>query len=449
MRRLSVGAVLLAVTLAQAADFPVRDYGAKGDGTTLDTAPIQRAIDAAAKAGHGTVVLAPGVYLCGSIFLKSHVELRIDSGATLLGAQDLADYPAMPTRVAGIEMKWPSALINVYEQSDVKIEGAGVVDGNGKIWWEEYWRMRREYTPKGLRWAVDYACRRPRLIQIYQTSHVALRELNLRCSGFWTVHICYSDHVDVDGVTIRNNIGGRSPSTDGIDVDSSSNVLVEHCDISCNDDAICLKAGRDADGLRVNRPTEKVTVRDSIVRDAAAGFTIGSETSGGIRDVDVSGIRVFAPTPKGILFKSASTRGGTVSNIHIRDITMQGVRTAIGIEMNWNPKYSYARIPAGMTNVPRYWRVMAQPVPHDKGLPHFRHIRIEDIRATGAQTAFSVAAFPDPPLLDFDFNNVVIDAHTAGTIRNAENWRFTNVRIRTADGSRLVLKDSAAVTGLP
>jgi polygalacturonase len=196
-------------------------------------------------------------------------------------------------------MKWPAALINVYEQSHVKISGKGVIDGDGKIWWDKYWALRKEYEPKGLRWAADYDCQRPRLIQIYKSSDVDLVGLELRRSGFWTVHICYSQRVHVDGTTVRNNIGGKGPSTDGIDIDSSSGVLVEHCDLDCNDDDICLKAGRDADGLRVNRPSEKIVIRDCTVRGGAAGITIGSETSGGIRDVEAYRIHVLRPVPNG------------------------------------------------------------------------------------------------------------------------------------------------------
>jgi polygalacturonase len=258
--------------------------------------------------------------------------------------------------------------------------------------------MRREdYEPKGLRWAVDYDCPRPRLIQVYKSTDVDLSGLTLQRSGFWTVHICYSQHISVDGITIQNNIGGRGPSTDGIDIDSSSNVLVQHCDISCNDDAICLKAGRDADGLRVNRPTENITIRDNTVREGAAGVTVGSETSGGIRDIHVDGLKVLAGAPQGILFKSASTRGGTIENIDIRNVTMEGVATPISVTLNWNPTFSYAKIPEGMKDVPDYWKVLAAPVPPQQGLPHFRNIHISDVTAKGARQAFGVSATPKQP----------------------------------------------------
>lgn len=431
-----IAAALLAACCLHAAD--VYPAGAKGDGKTLDTAAIQRAIDTAAKNG-GTVAFKPGVYLTGSIFLKSGMRLRIDEGVELRGSQDLASYPVMATRVAGIEMKWPAALINVYEQSDVEISGKGTVDGDGKIWWDKYWKMRREqYEPKGLRWAVDYDCQRPRLIQIYKSSNVRLQGLTLKRSGFWTVHICYSKQVTVDGATIRNNTpDAKGPSTDGIDIDSSSDVTVEHCDIDCNDDAICLKAGRDADGLRVNRPSEKIVIHDNTVRGGAAGVTFGSETSGGIRNVEAYRIHVLAGVPNGILFKSASTRGGTIEDIVLHDFDMEGVGNAISVAFNWNPSYSYAKMPEGIRNPPDYWRVLTEPVPPAKGLPHLRHVRISNVHATGVQRAFAVSSYPDSPLQDVQLKDIEIEAKTAGSIQNDENWTFENVKVKTADGSQI------------
>ncbi|HTZ21774.1 MAG TPA: glycoside hydrolase family 28 protein, partial [Opitutaceae bacterium] len=380
-----------------AGEFRVSVYGAKGDGKTVDTAAIQKTIDAAARTG-GTVVFTPGVYLTGSLFLKSGTHLRIDRGVELRGVRDLAAYPVMDTRIAGIEMPWPAALLNVYRQSHVRISGFGVVDGDGKVWWDKYWKMRREdYEPRGLRWAVDYDCRRPRLVQIYDSSDVDLSGLTFRRSGFWTVHICYSRRVLVAGLVIRNNdpADGRGPSTDGIDIDSSSDVAVQRCDIECNDDAICLKAGRDADGLRVNRPSRNVTIRDNVVRAGAAGVTFGSETSGGIRDVAVDRLEVLSGVPSGILFKSAGTRGGTIENIDIRDVTLRGVNTVFSVTFNWNPSYSYAKMPGDVADPPAHWRVLTQPVPPEQGLPHLRNVRVAGIRATGARRAFSVATYPD------------------------------------------------------
>lgn len=436
--------MLIAGARAEAKAFFANDYGAKGDGVALETASIQNAIDAAATA-HGTVSFKPGIYLTGSLFLESGITFDVPEDVTLIGSHKSEDYPILPTRIAGIEMSWPAALINVRDQQDVTITGKGVIDGDGQIWWKSYWDLRAVYEPKGLRWASDYDAQRPRLILIQNSFDVRLGGgLLLRRSGFWTVQILYSHDVHVDHVTIRNNEGGKGPSTDGIDIDSSRKVLVEHADIDVNDDALCLKAGRDADGLRVNRPTEDIVLRDSIVRRGAAAVTIGSETSGGFRNIEAYGITALSGVPSGILFKSAHTRGGYAHDIRIHDLTLQGVAVPIHITMNWNPSYSYASIPAGFKDVPSYWTALTTHVPEEKGLPHFSGVHIWNIRATGAMTAFLVSAYTNAPLEDFRLDHLDIQAATAGTIADTRNWTLVDNKIQTADSSRPIFTDSKA-----
>ncbi|HEV2486474.1 MAG TPA: GDSL-type esterase/lipase family protein [Terracidiphilus sp.] len=422
--------------------FVVNEYGAKGDGATLDTGAIQKAIDRAAVVG-GTVTLEPGTYLSGSLFLKSGVTLLVPDGATIVGSEKLEDYPMLPTRIAGIEMTWPAALINVRDQQNVTITGKGTIDGDGPIWWKSYWDLRATYEPKGLRWASDYDARRPRLILIQNSSDIQLGGgILLKRSGFWTVQILFSHNVHVDGVNIRNNEGGKGPSTDGIDIDSSRKVLVEHADIDVNDDALCLKAGRDSDGLRVNRPTEDVVIRDSIVRSGAAAITIGSETSGGFRNIEAYNITALKGVPSGVLFKSAHTRGGFAKDIRIHDLTFEGVAIPVHITMNWNPSFSYATLPPGVTDVPSYWVTLTTKVPEQQGLPHFSDVHIWNIKATGAKSAFNVSAYPNATLDNFRFDHLDIEAATAGTIANSRNWTITDSYIRTADGSKPVFTDS-------
>lgn len=424
------------------------DFGAAGDGATIDTRAIQAAIDAAAAQGGGTVVLNPGVYLSGSLFVKSGVTLAIGRGAILRGLRDLSAYPMIRTRVAGIEMEWPAGLLNVYRERNARITGEGTVDGDGKVFWDSYWAMRRDYDPRDLRWAADYDCRRPRLIHVYDSDQVEVSGLNLTRSGFWTVHVCYSRDVTVSDLIVRNNIGGRGPSTDGVDIDSSERVLVERCDLAVNDDAICIKAGRDWDGLRVARPCREVRVRDCVVRDALAGMTFGSETSGGFEDIEVSGLRIEYPVPLGIFFKSGHTRGGTISNIRLSRIHLQDVATLFRVNLNWYPSYSYARIPPEITDVPDHWRALATPVPRAQGIPHIRDVRLSDIKAVGGKIGFEAAAYPEAPLRDFTFERLDWDVREAGSIANAEDWCFVDCNIDTLDGTGPKVMDSRNVTGL-
>lgn len=438
-----------AAGFAAPATFSVERFGARGDGATMNTAFIQQAIDAAAN-NQGTVTFPSGVYLTGSLFVKSGVTLRIDKGVTLIGSEHLEDYPLKPTRVAGIEMTWPAALVNVYQQQNAAITGEGTIDGNGKVWWDSYWALRKAYDPKGLRWAADYDSKRPRLIVVYDSSNVNVGGgLQLRRSGFWTVQVVYSHDVIVDGVTIRNNEGGHGPSTDGIDIDSSRKVLVAHADIENNDDAICLKAGRDADGLRVNRPTEDVIIRDSVIRVGAAGVTFGSETSGGFRNIEIYNLRTLGGVPSGILFKSSKTRGGFGENIRIHDIVMEDTKAVLRMTMDWNPNYSHTEIPAGLTNYPEYYKTLTSPVPEEQGLAHFHDVHIWNIKATGAKLVFDVNGNPKAPVERFKIEHVEAQAASAGHIAYARDWTFRDLKLNIADGSSVALVDAVNMTGLP
>ena len=423
-------------------NFSANSYGAAGDGVRNSTKAIQQAIDACSKAGGGIVTLNPGQYVTGALFLKSNVHLRVPAGVTLLGSQDDADYSSLATRVAGIEMEWPAALINVNDQKNVKISGGGMIDGRGEKWWDRYWSLRREYEPRGLRWASDYDAQRVRLLVIWKSTDVTIENLSLRRSGFWTVQVVYSDHVTVDRIKITDNKG---PSTDGVDIDSSSYVLVQNCDIDNNDDDICLKAGRDSDGLRVNRPTEYIVIRNNVTRRGGGVISFGSETSGGIRKV-VAYHNQGIGTNEGIRFKSAKTRGGYVEDILIRDLTLENVPLPFTFTLNWNPSYSYATIPPDAKNIPPYWRVLSTPVmPPERGLCEFRNITIENVTVVGAKRVFSAAGMPEKPITNVKWINVSAQGNEAGIIESARDWTMTNVELRTADGAPVKLSDCTNV----
>jgi len=255
--------------------------------------------------------------------------------------------------------------------------------------------------------------------------------------------------VTVQGKSITNildtntNIGGIK--TDGVDIDSSSHVLVQNCDIDNNDDDICLKAGRDSDGLRVNRPTEYIVIRDNITRRGGGVLSFGSETSGGIRHVVALHNRGIG-TSEGIRFKSAKTRGGYVEDVLIRDLRLENVPLPFTFTLNWNPSYSYATIPPGMKKIPSYWTVLSTPVsPPERGLCEFRNITIENVSAVNARRIFTAVGLRAKPISNVKWTNVTADGYEAGVIESARNWTMKDVTLRTLDGRPVTLTDCVSV----
>jgi polygalacturonase len=418
--------------------FSANAFGATGDGITNSTKAINKAIEEAAKKG-GIVTFEKGIYVTGAIFVKTGVHLRVDEGVTLLASHDESEYPRKPTRIAGIEMTWPSALINVENAQNVKISGSGTIDGNGKKWWDKYWDLRRQYEPKGLRWASDYDAERVRLMLISNSRDVTIENVSLKRSGFWTVQILYSEHVTADGLKISDNGG---PSTDGVDVDSSRYVLIQNCDIDNNDDDICLKAGRDFDGLRVNRPTEYVFIRDNVIRRGAGIISIGSETSGGIRHVVALNNRGIG-TGNAVRLKSAKTRGGYIRDILVRGLKLENVTNTFSFTLNWNPSYSYASIPKEITTYPDFWKVMTTPVtPVERGYCDISNIRIEKVEAVNSKKIFAADGLPDKFIQNVEFIDVTASGAEAGTIEFARNWTMKNVKIQTDNGENIKVANS-------
>lgn len=429
--------------------FLANNFGARPDGHTLNTAAIQKAIDECAESGGGVVRFSPGKYLTGSLFLKKNVNLQIDKGVEILGSQSIADYPEIDTRVAGIEMKWPAALINIIGQEKAAVTGKGIVNAQGKPFWDYYWNLRKEYEAKGLRWIVDYDAKRPRTLLVAESSDIVIKGPEFRQAGFWTIQLLYSTRITVDDVTIRNNIGGHGPSTDGIDVDSSSWVLIQNSDIDCNDDNFCLKAGRDWDGLRVNRPTEYIVIRDCVAGAGAGLLTLGSETAGGIRHVWASNLKGTG-TGNGLNIKSATTRGGTIEDIWFSNIELTNVANMLKVSMNWNPAYSYSKLPEGysLDNIPPHWKAMLTKVePASKGIPTFKDVHISNVKVNGIRNkAIWAEGLSQSMITDFHFENIVVKAAAnAGSIDYAKDWIFKNVHIESKDNSRVAVTNSSNV----
>ena len=410
-------------------------FGLRNDTSVFSTPAIQAAIDACHQQGGGTVVVAPGYYKIGALFIKSGVNLHLSKGTTLLASDNIQDYPEFPSRIAGIEMTWPSAVINIMDAENAALTGEGFIDCRGKVFWDKYWAMREEYEKKNLRWIVDYDCK-----LVSNSKHITLKDFTLVRTGFWACQILYSDHCSVSGLTINNNVGGHGPSTDGIDIDSSTNILVENCDVDCNDDNICIKAGRDADGLRVNRPTENVVVRNCIARKGAGLLTCGSETSGSIRNVLAHDLIAYG-TGSVLRLKSSMNRGGTVENIYVTGVEADSVSNVLEVDLNWHPKYSYSKLPVEYESreIPAHWKIMLTPVePKEKGYPHFRNVYFSHVRAKRSKCFITASGWNDSLRIEnFYLFNIRAQVKTAGKIVYGKKVRLSEIYLEVEDKSQV------------
>lgn len=273
--------------------FVISEYGAVADATTLNTAAIQKTIDAAAaKAGGGRVVVPAGTFLSGSIFLKPGVELVLEEGAVLLGSTNIEDYPKRTTRIEGHFEPWRLALVNAERMDRVRIGGKGRLDGNGVPFWRAFWQRRQE-NPRCTNLEVE----RPRLVFIDRCRDVRVEGIALQDSGFWNLHLYRCRDVTIEGISITipssAKLNVRGPSTDGIDVDSCQNVTIRRCYISNHDDNIALKGSKGplADQDTDSPPVENILVEDCEVGDGNGLITCGSEATT-IRHVTVRNCRM-------------------------------------------------------------------------------------------------------------------------------------------------------------
>lgn len=259
--------------------FLVTDFGAVGDGVTLNTSAIQAAIDAAEKSGGGTVVLPEGIFSSGSIFLKPGVGLHLEEGGVLQGSQRLDDYPKLNTRIEGHFEPWRMALVNAQHVDQLRITGKGTLDGNGEPFWAAFWQ-RREENPDCTNLEVE----RPRMMFIDQCKDVLIEGVSLKDSGFWNIHVYRSQDVTISGVSIQSPNGtppDRAPSSDGIDIDSCQRVTVRDCFITVGDDCIAIKGTKGPHALEdeSSPPVENILVENCRFGSGHGVVTLGSEAT--------------------------------------------------------------------------------------------------------------------------------------------------------------------------
>jgi polygalacturonase len=373
----------------------VRTFGAVGNGTTKDTAAFQKALDICAVAKGGVVVVPAGDYLIGSIELKSYTTLRLEKGAHLMGSPDLEDYPVIKVRWEGRWIDGHRALIFARNAGHFRIVGLGKISGNPALGGRE--------MP-----------RRPVLIEPINCIDVRLEGFATEHQSMWSIHPTYCVNVMAKNLVIRST-GGNG---DGIDVDSCKNVRIESCDIDTSDDCIAIKSGRGMEGYRLARPTENVLIsRCTLGAGIFAGIGIGSETSGGIRDVRIEHCKFTHAKTFAVYIKSNIGRGAFIEDISARDLD---VATAPG---------GFLRINLTGSGIPD-----AEPVTGDEGIPAAKNFSFRDVKVNCGTLVDAAQTSPVKPINGFSLVNVSGACQKAITLANLTNAVLRDIQVTGYEG---------------
>jgi polygalacturonase len=417
--------------------FDVTKYGADINGIKKSSSAISDAIDAAVKKGGGVVYFPTGEYLTGKIHLKSNITLRLEDKAIIKFSTDFDDYlPMVRTRWGGIELNNFSPLIYANGQQNITIEGHGILDGQGKYWWDYNKELWEEYHRNGSRESkyqkelskvnnvtelrsesvdfsdIDNQFLRPPFIQPFDSTNILIKEVTIRDSPFWNINPVYCENVTITGVRIE--APHHSPNTDGIDADSCKNVHISDSVFDVGDDCIAIKSGRDIQGRRIGRPTENVLINNCTMFGGISGVAIGSDQSGGVKNVKVTNC-TFKGTDRGFYVKSKRGRGGIVQNIHYSDITMTDMKhEAILIDLLHSS-------PPNQTSEP-----------FSEITPVVRDIEFSHIRGN-AQKSVVLKGLPESSLENiklFDINIVARIGLSANNTKNLELNKFSHKSVK-------------------
>ena len=372
------------------APFNVHDFGATGDGKTKDTAAFQKALETCGAAGGGTVIIPAGNYLIGSIELKSRTTLTLESGAHLLGSPDLADYPVIKVRWEGKWIDGHRALIFAHDADHIAIVGAGKISGNPALGGRE--------MP-----------RRPVIIEPINCTNVQFKGFITEHHSMWSIHPTCCEEVTAENLTIRST-GGNG---DGIDVDSCRHVRIENCDIATGDDCIALKSGRGMEGYRIARPTEDVLISRCTLADSIfACIGIGSETSGGIRNVRIEDCKFTRARTYAIYIKSRPGRGAYIENISATNLD---VATAPGGFLRINLLNSGIQDP--------------EPVPGDAGIPVAKNYRFSDVKVNCGTLVDAASISPVKPVDGFSLVNITGTCRKAVALANMTHVELRHIQV--------------------
>lgn len=445
----------------------IRDFGAKADGETLNTEAINNAIKAVSEKGGGKVVIPEGLWLTGPVVLQNNVNLHVEKNALVLFSGDADLYPLVRTSFEGLDMLRCQSPISAMNAENIAITGHGVLDGSGDSWrpvkrnkmtdgqWKSLLKSGGVVDESGKVWYPNEGALkasiltgskekreisdsewegmkrwlRPVLLSIVKSKRVLLEGVTFRNSPSWCLHPLSCEDLTLNGVKVFNP--WYSQNGDALDVESCKNVVVTNSLFDAGDDAICIKSGKDADGRRRGEPCENVLVKNNTVLHGHGGFVVGSEMSGGVRNVYVADC-TFIGTDVGLRFKSTRGRGGVVENIYVDNINM-------------------INIPGDALIADLYYAVKdapGAPVPAvTEETPSFKNIHISNISCKGAGRAMFLNGLPEMPIENFSVRNMrITDAQKGAFINKVAGATLENIEIETADNTYLQVENTTNIT---
>ncbi|MBS1306919.1 glycoside hydrolase family 28 protein [Bacteroides clarus] len=445
----------------------IRDFGAKADGETLNTEAINNAIKAVSEKGGGKVVIPEGLWLTGPVVLQNNVNLHVEKNALVLFSGDADLYPLVRTSFEGLDMLRCQSPISAMNAENIAITGYGVLDGSGDSWrpvkrnkmtdgqWKSLLKSGGVVDESGKVWYPNEGALkasiltgskekreisdsewegmkrwlRPVLLSIVKSKRVLLEGVTFRNSPSWCLHPLSCEDLTLNGVKVFNP--WYSQNGDALDVESCKNVVVTNSLFDAGDDAICIKSGKDADGRRRGEPCENVLVKNNTVLHGHGGFVVGSEMSGGVRNVYVADC-TFIGTDVGLRFKSTRGRGGVVENIYVDNINM-------------------INIPGDALIADLYYAVKdapGAPVPAvTEETPSFKNIHISNISCKGAGRAMFLNGLPEMPIENFSVRNMrITDAQKGAFINKVAGVTLENIEIETADNTYLQVENTTNIT---
>ena len=444
--------------------FHITKFGAVSDGVFLNTTAINKAIDACNKAGGGVVMVPQGLWLTGPIVLKNNVNLYLAKNALILYSKNFDDFPLVKSSFEGVDAYRCQSPISAEGAANIAITGFGVLNGQGDYWrpqkkdklTESEWKKKIAAggvldekksnwysSPKALKGQMnsdigkivagksmeDYEAikdfLRPNMLRFNKCTNILLEGVTFENSPAWTLHLLESEQITVKNVKVKNPWYGQN--TDAIDLESCKNVFLEDNVFDTGDDGICIKSGRDEEGRKRGKPTENVIVKNCTVYHAHGGFVIGSEMSGGAKNMFITNC-TFIGTDIGLRFKTKRGRGGIVENIYMDNIAMKDiVGEAILFDMYYDAKDPIL-LAGEKAAEPKI-----ETFPVTEATPQFQHFYISNIICAGASRGIYIRGLPEMHVKDVNISNCVLQSAQGMYCEEGSDINLTNVKILPAD----------------